>query len=56
MEVTAVAHEWPERQFRQRSWLPLRNAVSSLTDRGLRALVNTVLVEERHNMSRRRSS
>ena len=47
MEVTAVAQEWPESPFRQRSWLRLGEALAHLTDDGLRALVSTVLAEER---------
>jgi 8-oxo-dGTP pyrophosphatase MutT (NUDIX family) len=47
MEVTAVAHEWPESQFRQRAWLQLGQALAHLTDPGLRALVSSALAEDR---------
>lgn len=39
MEVTEVLQEWPEREWRQRLWLPHDQAVTRIEEPGLREII-----------------
>jgi 8-oxo-dGTP pyrophosphatase MutT (NUDIX family) len=39
MEVTEVAQEWPEREWRQRIWLSHAQAVARIEEPGLREII-----------------
>jgi 8-oxo-dGTP pyrophosphatase MutT (NUDIX family) len=44
MEVTEVTQEWPEREWRQRVWLPHGQAVNRIEEPGLREILRGVVV------------
>jgi 8-oxo-dGTP pyrophosphatase MutT (NUDIX family) len=46
MEVTEVTQEWPEREWRQRVWLPHGQAVNRIEEPGLREILRGVAVTE----------
>ena len=47
MRVTAVADDWPEISFRERSWLTLPQAVVRIDDPGLRAIIHGTSVADK---------
>lgn len=47
MEVTAMADEWPESRLRERRWLGYTQALTQITDPGLRAVLQNVLVRKK---------
>ena len=46
MEVTEVTQEWPEREWRQRVWLPHEQAVTRIEEPGLREILRGVEVSK----------
>jgi 8-oxo-dGTP pyrophosphatase MutT (NUDIX family) len=42
MDVTEVADRWPEQAFRERAWLPVREAVSRIDEAELRKIIRAV--------------
>jgi hypothetical protein len=48
LHVTDIAENWPERAFRQRSWMSLRKSLANIEDEGLREVIRHA-VEENAN-------
>jgi 8-oxo-dGTP pyrophosphatase MutT (NUDIX family) len=45
LQVTEATDDWPERSFRQRSWLTPAEALERIDDRGLRVLIRATAEE-----------
>src|SRR5438477_601386 len=43
MEVTEVTQEWPEREWRQRVWIPQDQAADRIEEAGLREIIRGVV-------------
>lgn len=46
MDVTEAAEEWPERSFRERVWLGVREALQRIEEEGLRSIIRAALEDE----------
>jgi 8-oxo-dGTP pyrophosphatase MutT (NUDIX family) len=44
MSVTETADQWPEDHFRQRTWLPVAQALRRIEDPGLRDLIREMMI------------
>jgi len=46
MDVTEAAEQWPERSFRERAWLGVREAIQRIEEEGLRSVIRAALEDE----------
>src|SRR5262245_61187798 len=46
LQVTQVCDDWPEKEFRERCWVPPAQAVARIEDRGLSDILRGVLINK----------